>query len=210
MDSPDTNFVIRPMRKADIDGAYRVCLLTGDSGASAEPLYSNPRLLGEVYVGPYFQYCPENCFILENPETGEVVGYTLGTPDTISFTSQLTEYWFPVVRARLEQANHASTQMLPADQEIIEFINDPQPAPAQVVSEFPAHGHIDLLPQAQGRGYGNTMMNLLLESVHQAGASGLYLEVSEVNARALHFYEKLGFHPSVSRGDAIYLGKHFT
>jgi GNAT superfamily N-acetyltransferase len=44
---------IEPAGVADLAGAYRVCLLTGDAGVDATGKYRDPDLLGHVYVGPY-------------------------------------------------------------------------------------------------------------------------------------------------------------
>jgi len=41
--------VIRPVSQADLDALYEICLRTGDAGEDATHLYSDPRLLGEIY-----------------------------------------------------------------------------------------------------------------------------------------------------------------
>ena len=43
---------IRPARPGDGPAMYDVCLRTGAHGGDASALYRDPRLLGEVYVGP--------------------------------------------------------------------------------------------------------------------------------------------------------------
>ena len=45
--------VIRPFHPSDLPALYRICLLTGDAGGDATPLYRDPDLLGHVYLGPY-------------------------------------------------------------------------------------------------------------------------------------------------------------
>lgn len=44
---------VRPFATCDLAGMYRVCLLTGDAGADATPVYRDPDLLGHVYAAPY-------------------------------------------------------------------------------------------------------------------------------------------------------------
>lgn len=57
----------------------------------------------------------------------------------------------------------------------------------------PSHGHIDLLPEAQGRGIGRRALEVLMQWLRDAGSPGLFRGVSPANRRARHFYTKLGF-----------------
>jgi ribosomal protein S18 acetylase RimI-like enzyme len=71
--------------------------------------------------------------------------------------------------------------------------------------------HIDLLPRAQGRGYGRRMIEALLERLRGRGVPGVHLGVSVHNGRAVGFYERLGFRELTRAGagpDAcIYMGR---
>ncbi len=60
--------------------------------------------------------------------------------------------------------------------------------------DYPAHLHIDLLPSAQGQGWGRALMDRFLAQVRSAGARGVHLGVATVNRGAAAFYTRLGFH----------------
>jgi hypothetical protein len=57
-------FAIRPYHPSDLPALYRICLLTGDSGADASQLYRDPELLGHFYAAPYAVLEPDLCFVL--------------------------------------------------------------------------------------------------------------------------------------------------
>ena len=95
------------------------------------------------------------------------------------------------------------------DTSYLDFIAHPVPAPAEVVADFPAHGHIDLLPEAQGAGWGTQMMTLMMNALRDAGASGMYLDVSVDNLRAQKFYSTLGFSEIQRTDESCYLGRTF-
>jgi ribosomal protein S18 acetylase RimI-like enzyme len=58
---------------------------------------------------------------------------------------------------------------------------------------YPAHLHIDLLPQVQGQGWGLAMMQTFLDKLRELQVKGVHLGVSKRNPRAIRFYEKAGF-----------------
>jgi ribosomal protein S18 acetylase RimI-like enzyme len=78
---------------------------------------------------------------------------------------------------------------------------------------YPSHLHVDLLPRAQGHGYGRRMMEEVMAKLRQKGSPGAHLGVSEVNSRAFRFYQRLGFNELIRVGAGndrvIYMGKKF-
>ena len=55
---------IRPARPGDEPALYAVCLRTGADGDDATDRHRDPRLLGEVYVGPYLVLEPALAFVV--------------------------------------------------------------------------------------------------------------------------------------------------
>ena len=72
---------IRPYRPADLGAIYEICLLIGDNGRDASPLYRERRILGDLYAGQYGRFAPEFAFTAE--DTQGVCGFTLGVLDTV-------------------------------------------------------------------------------------------------------------------------------
>ncbi|ALW88331.1 GNAT family N-acetyltransferase [Deinococcus actinosclerus] len=186
-------FTLRPARETDRAALYRICLETGASGEDATHLYADPLILGHVYAGPYLTYAPEFAFVLEDQRSGEVMGYVLGTPDTAAFEATLERGWWPPLRDLYPDPAAVPRAARTPDERIAHLIHHPPRAPRDVLAEYPAHLHIDLLPGAQGGGRGRALMTTLLGALRVAGVRGLHLGVGESNVRAQGFYRHLGF-----------------
>jgi len=177
-------------RPGDGPAAYSVCLRTGDSGRDATALYRDPESLGHLYVGPYLSLEPRLAFLLR--AKGRIVGYTLGALDTPSFHARLRAEWFPPLRLRLPDP---PTPFAAGDLDalVCREIHHPTLSFPATLASFPSHMHIDLLPEAQGQGWGGRMVGTLLATLEELGSPGVHLGVAADNLRAIRFYEKLGF-----------------
>lgn len=189
---------IRPFRSGDEDALYEVCLRTGDAGQDATGLYDDPRLLGEVYVGPYLRFAPELAWVYAD---GDDVAraYVLGVTDTRAFEELLEERWWPALRARYPLASAPAN---PRDRDIVEYLHAPARRSPELVTQYPAHLHIDLVPEVQGGGRGGAMMRTLLEALTAARIPGVHLGVGRNNERAVGFYTHLGFTPVEAHSSA--------
>ena len=180
---------IRPFRSADTDALYAVCLGTGDDGEDASALYDDPRLLGEIFVGPYLEYSPGLAWVYADDDD-RARGYVLGVLDSTAFDYQLDATWWPDLRRRHPLDDPPRN---PRDRELVEYLHDPARRPAELAEQYPSHLHIDLLPDVQGGGRGGAMIRTLLEALVAAGSLGVHLGVARRNTRAIGFYEHLGF-----------------
>jgi ribosomal protein S18 acetylase RimI-like enzyme len=181
--------LIRPVEPADLEALYEVALRTGDAGEDATPLFDDPRLLGEVYVGPYVMLAAGiGSTVLD--DAGKPAGYVLAAIDTREFELEAEERWWPPLRERYPlPSDDPST----ADGEMIDLIHHPEIAADYVVVEYPAHLHIDLLPHVQGKGVGRMLIDRLFEDLRSRGVPGVHLGADPRNKRAIGFYEYLGF-----------------
>lgn len=177
-------------RPGDGPGAYAVCLRTGDSGRDATALYRDPEALGHLYVGPYLSLEPRLAFLLRGK--GRIVGYTLGALDTPAFHARLQSEWFPPLRLRLPDPRPPFADG-DLDALVCHEIHHPKLSFRPALNSYPSHMHIDLLPEAQGQGWGGKMVATLLAALVGLGSPGVHLGVAADNLRAIRFYEKLGF-----------------
>lgn len=171
----------------DLPGVYRVCLLTGRSGGDAGPLHADPDLLGHLWAGPYLVF-PDAVARVVHDDDG-VAGYCMGVPDTAAYEDWLEAVWLPPLRER----HPAGTGSTPADRAAVDRLHHPSRTDATLLTEHPAHLHVDLLPRLQGQGWGRRVMEEVLDALAAAGAPGVHLGVDEANAGASAFYERLGF-----------------
>jgi ribosomal protein S18 acetylase RimI-like enzyme len=184
-------FEIRPYRPADEDAVYDVCLKTGIAGQDATHLYSDPKALGHIFVGPYLHLEPELAFVLEDSQG--VCGYVLGALDSARFYRAYLERWLPELRKFRPDPCGNPAEWTPTEKAYHQYHHPKIYFPGHF-RDYPSHLHIDLLPRAQGRGNGQRMMATLLERLRQLGATGVHLSMASTNSRAERFYQKLGFH----------------
>ena len=139
---------IRRAALHDLPGVYRVCIRTGDAGADATSLYQDPDLLGHVFVGPYVVGEPDRALVVVDGEG--VAGYCLAAADTRAFAAWAERDWWPALRLAFPR-RPASTA---PDAQVVELFHDPPTAPADIVDDYPAHLHIDLLDRVRAGGWG--------------------------------------------------------
>jgi len=180
-------FQIRAVHLSDLPALYRICLETVDAGSSKPAAFSDPELVGHYYAGPYAVLEPDLTFVLTGD--GSPCGYILGTRDSFLFAERCETDWFPVLRERYTQPDESDSS---GDANMIRRIHrghiwNPE------LSDYPAHLHIDLLPHAQGQGWGRQLMQSFISRLTSLNVPGVHLGVGIDNRRAIAFYEKMGF-----------------
>ncbi len=182
------SFAIRPYHPSDLYMLYRICLLTGDAGNDASATYRDPELLGHLYSAPYGVLEPELAFVLTRDEAP--VGYVLGARDTAAFAERCEREWFPLLRKRYPLPGDADQS--PDAGRIRQIQRGHYASPA--LCAYPAHLHIDILPEGQGQGWGRKLIETLTSRMRELDVSAVHLGVAPTNHRAIAFYEAVGFH----------------
>ena len=195
---------IRPYRLEDRDALYDICMRTGDAGGDARGVYRDQDLLPDLFAGPYATLEPDLAFVLD--DGGRAVGYVVGTSDTERFVREFRAEWLPTVADR-----HPLPGGEPGtpDAVMTAFLHQPELMLNPALAEYPAHLHIDLLPDYQGRGYGRTLLTTLFAALDKAGAKRVHLVMSTANTGARAFYDRVGFHEIVvpDPGELTFLGR---
>ncbi|MEU6339588.1 GNAT family N-acetyltransferase [Streptomyces sp. NPDC046977] len=195
---------IRPYRPEDRDDLYDICVRTGHEGGDARALYADQDLLPDIFAGPYAHLEADLAFVVDDGT--RVVGYIVGTADTVAFVRRFRDAWLPVVADR-----HPRPKGVPvtADEEMARLLHWPERMVVPELSEYPAHLHIDLLPEYQRAGFGRKLMARLLAALAARGAGAVHLGMVTANTPARAFYDRLGFHeiPVVDPGPLTYLGR---
>jgi len=200
---------IRSARPGDEPGAYYVCLKTGDYGKDGEPFYrEDPDALGRIFVGPYLAYEPALSLVLE--DQGGICGYALGAFDSRGFFKRYETEWRPGLCARFAEPQ-GDPKTWTRTQHVYSWYHHPDYFCPEPYETYPSHLHIDLLPRAQGRGYGRRMLEQVMNRLRARGSPGAHLGVSAINTPAFGFYERLGFQELIRVGSGndsvIYMGK---
>jgi len=201
MTDPKGIIYIRQASASDSPALSRICLLTGDSGGSAEHLHDFGELPGLVYAEPYVHLPAGFGFVMVDPAKSDaVVGYVLGTDDTRAFEQQADASWYPTLRTRYPNydppihPDDATKPLKDADARYVRILHNPQYAPEGSVAFSPAHLHIDMLPEYQRQGWGRRLMERAVEYLkEEKGLDRLWLGLDPRNAGARRFYARLGF-----------------
>lgn len=133
--------------------------------------------------------------------TGRVVGYCIGTEDTSLFAQRWRDEFTATVDPELVPRPDVQTGDALMDKEETRefrksvFIADCSMLQAwpEVLEEYPAHMHIDVLPEFQRHGWGTILINAFSLAAKMLGANGIHLGMVRSNTNGKLFYEKIGF-----------------
>jgi len=195
------DFSIRSYKSADTSAVYEICLKTGNSGQDATHLFSDPLVLGHIYVGPYMEFEPQSVFILEDDQGP--CGYIMGVLDSQTYYQWMHSEWLPKIRVDYKKPT-GDPDTWNETEKITNLLFHPESQ--RLLPDFPAHLHIDLLSRAQGKGQGKLMMDRFIDYLRYNKIPGVHLELSSKNDRAFNFYRKYGMQELDRNNESIFMG----
>ena len=200
-----TSPAVRRYRPDDRAALYDICVRTGHAGEDARGCYPDDDLLPIIFAAPYVEHEPELAFVVDDG-TGRAVGYVLGTADTPRFAAWFRNVWLPRVGGRYPVPDGPSAT--PAEA-MVKTLHTPERMVWPELADYPAHLHIDLLPEARGRSLGRALMARFLAELHARGVPAVHLCMGNSNSGARAFYDRLGFRPLPvpDPGPVTYLGR---
>jgi len=167
--------IIRPFRNSDGEDVRYICL--NSEGKCRLPKRSQ-RFLLNTYCNYFIEKEPENCFVAAD-DNDKAVGYILSTENFDKFYPvYLNEY---VSRLGKFEFSHKSSALRCIESQ------------EKYKNEYPAHFHVDILPEYQKLGLGSKLLSALCEHLKSKGVGGVMLTVYYKNENAVKFYEKHGF-----------------
>lgn len=145
---------------------------------------------------------PSTCFVLDDGN-GRAVGYCIGTADTASFAERWREEFAPGVDSKhVPKPDVKTGDVLMEKEESKGFRRAFHRAECSALQawpeeleRYPAHMHIDILPEFQRKGWGSMLINALFDALRSQGAIGIHLGMARSNTGGRSFYEKIGFQP---------------
>ncbi len=164
---------IREYEKADAEGVRFVCL-NSEGGGMEEELC---EFILHIFCDYYIEKEPENCFVLSSD--GKAVGYIICCENFEKFK--------PVYDAEYK------TQIVHLGESRIEWAEEAYILHEKHAKDYPAHFHIDILPEYQRSGWGGKLMKTLFEHLKNKSVKGVMLTTGTGNETANNFYKKYGF-----------------
>lgn len=177
------------MEARDIPAAEQICLATADARLRKDETARENTLL--LYNRYYTRACLDDCFVAVN-DADEAVGYILCAPNYQAYCNGFRKNECKEIR-KLGVLRGVRARFEPRLQK-------------KYAKKYPAHLHIDLLPEAQGQGMGTALMDALKARLRAQNVRGLFLCVGKDNKNALRFYKKQGFQVLNLLGGAVLMG----
>lgn len=180
---------LRPFRSGDEPDLADICLRTADVGADGTGILDDDDIWAAVFALPYVARHPDLAFVVETDD-GRAAGYVVATDDTDAFEAWFRAAWWPRFAHRWPRPEGESVTRQDA---VLAYAYGRRPGAEPFAEVYPAHLHIDLLPEVQGQGWGRRLIGALTDTLRDAGVPGVHLVAAGTNAGAIAFYERLGF-----------------
>ena len=146
---------IRRARKEDAPRLREISCLTGNDG---NPIAQERcRFFADLWMSPYLKYFFDYIWVAE--ENGIVMGYLTGAPVTRTPKSYEFQLFLKTLIGRYGWANDQLKFMkrfLGWAKSPIDFFSDSLKETLE--NEYPAHLHVNLLPEMRGKGVGARLM----------------------------------------------------
>ncbi|WP_245588520.1 GNAT family N-acetyltransferase [Deinococcus pimensis] len=181
--------LVRPALAGDLDVIGRIAYLTGYFGESASRYFPDERLFRHLWVNPYY-LVPQQVsvrFVADVP--GETLGYIVGVTDQVAYERALR---FTLLRQVLPNLLRGRYRALPGCVPYLTRISL-FPTPHAPRGAYPAHLHLNLLPEARGLGLGRALLTAFVDELRARGVPGVQLSTTAENEAALALYAKAGF-----------------
>ncbi|WNV89500.1 GNAT family N-acetyltransferase [Umezawaea sp. Da 62-37] len=194
---------IRPYRTSDRAAVADICVRTADAGGDSRHVHPDLDLMPNIFALPYAHLEPSLAFVADDGE--RAVGYVLGTANTPAFVREYRRSWLPGLVDRYPAPSGEPTT---PTEVMIGLMHDPERMIVPELADYPAHLHIDLLPEHQRGGHGRALMGAFVDALARAGVPAVHLGMLTVNTGARAFYDRLGFHTIAvpAHADLTYLG----
>ncbi len=131
-----------------------------------------------TYCDYFIEKEGNNCFVAVD-ENDRAIGYVLCTENYDNFKKVFRKEYLP--RFRKYEIIFRNTAVLST------FFQ------SKHKKEYPAHMHIDILPEYQRMGLGHKLMDALCENLKSKGVKGVCLTMWAGNKKGGNFYKKYGF-----------------
>lgn len=182
---------VRKAEISDLKDVEYICRMTAGEGARRDE--HRGKIVAKTYSTYYIEHDCDSCFVLAD-EKNTAVGYILCAPEASRFKRIYLKEYVPQIRA-LSRRDGREAFFIPFSYMLFS-------------KKYPAHLHINLMPDFQGAGYGSVLMRELFEHLKNKNVPGVMLEVDSYNTGAVAFYKKHGFKVLFEGFGAVLMGKN--
>ncbi|MBP3696994.1 MAG: GNAT family N-acetyltransferase [Clostridia bacterium] len=177
---------VRKYEDKDYKSVQFACL--NSEGLNDDPPATQAFIL-DTFCNYYIEKEPENCFVLD--DDGKTVGYVICAENFDKFKPVYDAEYLPLSKQYEGRYEWASTAYVLHE---------------KYKATYPAHLHIDILPEYHRKGYGGKLINALFEHLRSKGICGVMLTAGARNETGKGFYKKYGFELIEQNDDDVAFG----
>ncbi len=166
---------VRNFQVKDTEKLREICVATSNFATDTQ---KQKNFLYYLYNDYYTEFEPESCFVLAD-DNDEAVGYILCAKDFDTYYETFENFFMP----RITQLGFKYSFMTHSEILVHRIVK----------GKYPAHLHIDIMPDYQGKGYGRKLISALKNHLKEQGIPNVMLSVGATNKGVIAFYEKNGF-----------------
>lgn len=181
------NMPIRPYEEKDKQNVQFVCLNSDEPDPYSE---IGRKFILTTFCNYYIEKEPFNCFVATD-DKDNAIGYIICTENFDKFYDVFISQYTSFLADSEYHCNESKKSVVLQEK----YKND-----------YPAHLHIDLLPDYHHKGLGTILMDTLCSHLREKGVTGVMLTVWCNNTNACKFYEKYGFTQLCKEGTSIAYG----
>lgn len=164
---------VRKYRPSDQSAVEHICVATA-TGIFSTALMRRPVL--NIYCRYYLEREPGSCFVACG-EDDTPIGYILCAESCDSWCGAFRADYIRKMRNPFGRAAAEASLKIPK----------------KYAENYPAHLHIDILPEYHRMGIGTRLFRALREQLIADGVPGVMLTAGADNETAISFYQSLGF-----------------
>lgn len=161
-------------------------------GAPSESLWGHQESEAAVYLTPYMDLEPDSLFVAVID--GALAGYLCGCLDSRAFPSESKRIEEAIKKYRLMLRPKPALFFARGLLDVAFSAIRRRPTAADFDDpRWPAHLHINVIPQGRSAGVGAALMNKWFARLKETGSQGCHLQTLVQNDRAVRFFERMGF-----------------
>ena len=187
--------IIRPFEEKDKENVRFVCL---NSEGECRMTPDERHYILTTYCNYYIENEGRNCFVAAN-EDDEAIAYIICTEDFDNYRKIFVEEYIPRLDENMQVWGFNAKKGADGSTKLQE----------KYKKDFPAHLHIDVLPEYHRQGIGHKLVDALSAHLKAKGVCGVMLTVGSKNERGKSFYNKYGFEFIEQDGDDVAFGLRF-
>ncbi|MEA4962352.1 GNAT family N-acetyltransferase [Lutispora sp.] len=200
------NIEIRRYSSRDKKRIIDICYKTGYMGEDLTPLnlFNDRNLFAQLFCLYYLRYEADNCFVAALND--EAVGYIIGATNT-----KRQRICFALLAAApilLRSLFYTSWKYPESFKAFMHFVSngDLSSEPEKLNANYPAHLHINILPEYQHLGIGSSLLKAFEKEMAKKNIRGIHLKTSNKNGKAIPFYIKNGYSIIYEKEERVWKG----